>query len=175
MKKRNLASLSLTILSLIFLVPGLILPILSINIGAKIPILGELSLHSTKQSILETVESLFQNGNAIVALLILFFSIIIPVLKAILVFISLGTKKNKLKVKIKSILGIIGKWSMADVFIVALFIAFLSTSSEDNINAGIHSGFYYFLTYCILSILAFQLFDIRDTKQLQSRKASIKK
>ena len=168
MKKRNLASLSLTVLSLVFLVPGLILPILSIDIGAKIPILGELSLHSTKQSIVETVESLFQNGNAIVAILILFFSIIIPVLKAILVLISLATKKRELKLQIKSLLGIIGKWSMADVFIVALFIAFLSTSSEDNINAGIHSGFYYFLTYCILSILAFQLFDSREATEIQS-------
>ncbi len=48
---------------------------------------------------------------------------------------------------------------MADVFIVGLFVAFLSTSSEDNISANLHAGFYYFLSYCIISILAFQLYD----------------
>lgn len=164
MGKRNIACLVITIISLFFLIPGLLLPILSINIGAKIPILGELSLHSTTQSIVETVQSLFRNSNGLVAFLILFFSIVVPVVKAILVFTSLISKNAKIQKSIQQLLGYIGKWSMADVFIVALFIAFLSTSSDDNINAGIHPGFYYFLTYCILSILAFQLYQPTTTK-----------
>ncbi len=159
MSKRNIASLALTIISLGLLIPGLIQPILSIDIGAKLPIVGNLSLHSTKQSIVETVQSLFENGNGIVAFLILFFSILVPLIKALLILFSLLSKNENLKSKIQTFLGYIGKWSMADVFIVGLFIAFLSTSSDDNIDAGIHAGFYYFLSYCILSVLAFQLFD----------------
>ena len=150
------------------LVPGLIFPILEIDIGAKIPLLGEISLHNTKQSIIETIQSLAQNGNSTVAFLILLFSVIIPFIKAILILTSLFLNNQKLRGNFQKILSLIGKWSMADVFIVALFIAFLSTSSDDNIDASIHSGFYYFLGYCIFSILAFQIFD--PTKPLFNSK-----
>lgn len=165
MNKRNIVAFLLTLASIGLLIPGLILPILSIKIGAEIPILGELNLHNTKQSIVETVQSLFENGNGMVAFLILLFSIIVPIVKAILLTLSTFWKNEKVQQKIHVILGIIGKWSMADVFIVALFIAFLSTSSEDNIHAGIHEGFYYFLGYCILSIISFQIFDKSSVKE----------
>jgi uncharacterized paraquat-inducible protein A len=164
MSKRNIVSLVLSVISLGFLVPGLFYPILSIDIGAKIPLLGEISLHNTKQSIVETIQSLFKNGNQIVAFLIFLFSILVPVVKAIALFVAIFTRNENLKGIIGKLLGIIGKWSMADVFIVAIFIAFLSTSSEDSINAGIHSGFYYFLVYCILSILAFQFLKVNREK-----------
>ncbi len=158
-RTRNIGSLLLTVISLCLLIPGLILPILSIDIGAQIPILGEISLHSTKQSIVQTIQSLHENGNDLVAFLILFFSVIIPFIKASLIISATFIKYQKVKIKIQKFLGLIGKWSMADVFIVGLFVAFLSTSSEDNISAHLHSGFYYFLSYCIISILAFQLYD----------------
>lgn len=158
MTKRNILVLILTIVSLGLLIPGIMWPILSIDIGAKIPLLGEISLHNTKQSILETIQSLFENGNGIVAFLILLFSIMVPFIKAVAIIVAILIKKPEHKRSIANVLNLIGKWSMADVFIVGIFIAFLSTSSEDNIHASIHSGFYYFLSYCILSIIAFQIF-----------------
>jgi len=157
MSKRNILILLLTLVSIGLLIPGLILPILSIDIGAKIPLLGEISLHNTKQSIFETIQSLFENRNATVGFLIALFSIAVPVIKSIAIVIAVATKNEALRLKIRKVLNLIGKWSMADVFIVAIFIAFLSTSSEDSINASIHNGFYYFLGYCLLSIVSFQL------------------
>ena len=43
---------------------------------------------------------------------------------------------------------------MADVFVVGIMLAFLATRSDDNIEAKLHEGFYYFLAYCMLSILS---------------------
>ncbi|GLR16392.1 paraquat-inducible protein A [Portibacter lacus] len=166
MSGRNIGTLALTIISIGLLIPGLILPILSIDIGAKIPILGEISLHNTQQSIVETVKNLFKNGNGLVGFLILFFSILIPFIKAILIITGIVSKNSTRKHQIQRFLGVIGKWSMADVFIVAIFIAFLSTSTDDNIHAFIHIGFYFFLAYCIISILAFQMFKIDQTEKL---------
>ena len=76
------------------------------------------------------------------------------------------------------LLELLGKWSMADVFVVAVFLAILSTnhasteskqqltifafkldllvSSETLSNAGV--GFYYFTAYCLLSLLGTQLY-----------------
>lgn len=165
MSGRNILALILTIVSIALLIPGLYLPILSIDIGAKLPIVGELNLHSSIQSIIQTIETLFSNNNAIVGFLILLFSVIVPIAKAILIITSIFLKDLKRRTSIQKVLSIIGKWSMADVFVVGLFIAFLSTSSDDNIHASIHSGFYFFLAYCITSIIAFQVFDPNATKR----------
>lgn len=164
MSRRNIACLIMTMVSLGFLIPGLSMPILSIDIGAKLPLVGELSLHHTKQSILGTIRSLFENDNTLVAFLILLFSIVVPLIKGIAVLVALMSRNVKARATTSTILDLIGKWSMADVFIVAIFISFLSTSSEDNIDASIHIGFYYFLLYCLLSIVAFQLFRPDQSK-----------
>jgi hypothetical protein len=79
--------------------------------------------------------------------------------------------------KLIKIVAVIGKWSMADVFVVAVFLAILSTnhaqsrethelaffgmkigfemSSQTLSNVG--QGFYYFVGYCVLSLLGSQL------------------
>ena len=68
---------------------------------------------------------------------------------------------------------------MADVFVVAIFIAYLSTHSQPNnssheaqimgfnIKFGVNlalksklgSGFYFFLAYCLTSLTALQIFS----------------
>jgi paraquat-inducible protein A len=56
----------------------------------------------------------------------------------------------------------ISKWSMADVFVVGVFLSFLATRSNKDINAWLHDGFYFFLAYCLISILATQIMDIEE-------------
>jgi hypothetical protein len=51
---------------------------------------------------------------------------------------------------------------MADVFVVGIFIAFLSTQSNNNINAVLLPGFNYFVAYCILSLAGIQLVQIDE-------------
>ena len=75
---------------------------------------------------------------------------------------------------------------MADVMVVAVFLAFLSTHGDTQINeqalnimgmkipvkatlnlqSSLGEGFYYFLGYCLISITSFQLFrPNQDAKQ----------
>lgn len=162
MIKSNKIAIGLIIISLIFLFPGLFQPILSIKVGAKIPLLGEVSLHDTTQSIISTIQTLFDNDNALVGVLILLFSVLIPIIKAILLLLVLLVPTLKNKERIYKFVAIIGKWSMADVFVVGVFLAFLATSSDDNIHAQLHEGFYYFTAYCIISLIAIQLIKVED-------------
>ena len=60
--------------------------------------------------------------------------------------------------------GLIGKWSMADVFVVGVFLAFLATKNNEAINAELEIGFYYFTAYCIVSIIGIQVLDINAVK-----------
>ncbi len=160
MNRLNKIAVTLIIISLILLFPGLLRPILSIHIGAKIPLLGEISLHDTTQSIISTIQTLFDNNNHLVAFLILLFSVMVPIIKAILLLLVLLVPSIKNRAGIHRFVARISKWSMADVFVVGVFLAFLATRSDDNIHAQLHEGFYYFTGYCIVSIIATQLIRV---------------
>lgn len=162
MKTRNIVALILIIISLCCLYPGLTEPILSIKVGASFPIVGTIVLHDSIQSILGTIETLFNANNAFVAFLILLFSVLVPVFKAVSLLAVLFIKKLGRRKQLHKFISIISKWSMADVFVVGIFLAYLATSSDENIEAKLHIGFYYFLAYCLISILATLLITVED-------------
>lgn len=133
---------------------------LSIKIGLTLPLMGETTIYERVQSIVQSVEFLWENNNRFVAFLILFFSIIVPFAKATMLLIALMFKKLKKRYELFRFVHAIGKWSMADVFVVGVFIAFLSTKSTEGIQAELYEGFYYFTGYCILSLLSAQLIQM---------------
>ena len=56
----------------------------------------------------------------------------------------------------------ISKWAMADVFVVGVYVAFLSAKATDNLDAELQVGFYYFASYCVISLLALQFMKIGE-------------
>jgi paraquat-inducible protein A len=158
---RNKIGLGLLILSVILLVPGLTFDLLSITISIQVPLLGSQEVHDETRSILGTISSLVEHGNITVAFLILLFSVIVPFVKATLLGVVLIFPSARRSDAIHAFVSVISKWAMADVFVVGVFIAFLSTRSDDNIEAVLHSGFYYFTAYCIVSVLSVQLIDLK--------------
>ena len=154
---RNIIAVVLLIISLVCLFPGLTQPILSLKIGAALPLVGTLTLHESTQSIIKTIETLNENSNALVAFLILLFSVIVPLFKAVSLLSVLLIKKLRNHSRLHKFIALISKWSMADVFVVGVFIAFLSTQSNDALEAKLGTGFYWFLAYCLISIAASQV------------------
>lgn len=161
---RNIIAVILLIISLICLFPGLTEPILSLKIGAALPIVGTLTLHESTQSILKTIQTLNENNNALVAFLILLFSIIVPLFKAISLLAVLLIKKLRNNSRLHNFIALISKWSMADVFVVGVFIAFLSSQSNQALEAKLGTGFYWFLAYCLISIVASQVMTTEKTQ-----------
>jgi len=162
MNTRNWMSLILILASLACLYPGLFQPIMSISIVPRLPLVGEITLYESTQSILKTIETLYENNNKLVAVLILLFSVVVPIIKAIILLIVLFIKNLDIRKKLFNFVRIIGKWSMADVFVVGIFLAFLATQSNDGFHAEIHNGFYYFLAYCLISLVAIQVMKIEE-------------
>lgn len=165
MNIRNIIAFVFIIVSLICLFPGLTEPMLSIRVAAKIPLLGDFELFERTQSIIEVIRSLYDYNNNLVATLILLFSVIIPVLKAVLLLVILAAKQWRYRKHVYKFISAIGKWSMADVFVVGVLLAYLATSSEESISAEIFDGFYYFTAYCIISIFGIQIMDLREIKR----------
>ena len=172
----------LTLLNFLLLIPGVTLPIYGVSIATRVeaailadPI--EVTVFEQTRSILGTVEELWSSSDHLVSFLILFFSIIVPVTKAAVLLASLYVKSASLGERLTRIVDVIGKWSMADVFVVAVFLAFLATRAQAQTNAfsvpfllgeidvGMETrltstlgpGFYFFLAYCLFSILWTQL------------------
>jgi len=124
---------------------------------------GSVPAFEKTNSILNTAKELYRNNHKPVAGLILLFSVIIPLLKAILLLGAHLPFKAIVKRRLLWISSITSKWSMADVFVVAIFVAFLAANGLResralvDFNSELGSGFYFFLGYCLISILATQL------------------
>jgi len=133
----------------------------------ELKIEGELEVFSKSRSITGTVEELYRSGNPLVAFLIALFSIVIPAIKLVLLLYSSLVEKSGAPPWIDSFQKAIGKWSMADVFVIAIMVAYLAAvASKDmdelfTLEAEFSTGFYYFLGYCLLSIFASQLLTVR--------------
>jgi hypothetical protein len=121
---------------------------------------GQLQVYTNTRSIWGTVESLARTGNLPVALLIVFFSLVIPVFKLILQAVSLLITQAELRRPLLWLNAALSKWSMADVFVMGLLVAFLAGSAADQtgdmltMHASLGVGFYYFLAYCLFSVAA---------------------
>lgn len=107
-------------------------------------------------SILAGIESLWQEKQRFLALVVFFFSVIFPIFKlcalAVLWVVELAeAQRNAL---IHGLL-LLGKWSMLDVFIVAVII--VSVKLGVLASAKPEHGIYYFAASVMLSMIATSL------------------
>jgi paraquat-inducible protein A len=157
---KNVLSIILILVSFVFLIPGLIAPMVTMSGSVKI-IIYEKTLFQYSRSIVQTIRSLVESGNYIVAGLILLFSILVPLAKGILLLLVSAMKNEIKRFRIYSIVRNISKWAMADVFVAGVFVAFLAAKATSNMNANIEPGFYFFAAYCIFSLLALQFLRLK--------------
>ena len=139
--------LLLHLVSLVFFCFGIALDMLKIDITANFII--SINLFNEKRSVLGTLQTLWEGGNYLPFLLIFLFGIIVPLVKSGFVFYILLAKD--LSGKWQKIVGLMGKWAMADVFAISIFIAFLGAKAMKNTTASLEPGFYYFTSYVLLS------------------------
>lgn len=166
MSARNVVALALTVVSLVLLLPGLLQPMLTIT--ASVTMMGTTrEIFRETQSILQAVRSLHESGNSFVAGLILLFSVIVPFLKGAAFFVILGLRRRAAGFRLYLTVRSLSKWSMADVFVVGVFIAFLAARATDNLDALAGVGFYWFASYCLVSNLAFQILEVRSPERVE--------
>jgi len=157
MSTRNWIAVGLTIVSLVLLVPGLQSDALTIT--ATMPLLKK-PLYEETQSIMRAARRLYDSRNYFVAGLVIFFSLVVPVIKIALLGAVLLMKSPVTRYRIYLFTRSISKWAMADVFAVGVFIAFLAANALDNLDAKLHPGYYYFVAYCLVSNVAFQFLHV---------------
>jgi uncharacterized paraquat-inducible protein A len=155
---RNRAALVLSLVSLGLLWPGLTQPALTIKASMEIFGTTRQLTHETR-SVVGAVQSLHASGDDFVALLIVLFSILIPLTKAVLLVPILRAPASPTAARLHRLVQRISKWSMADVFAVGMLIALLVAKGTANLSAVAGVGFYCFAAYCLVSNAAFQLLE----------------
>ena len=193
-------SIALFLLSIVFLVPGLTLPLMSIEATVKkqgmleltvdaltppdesepffqpllqslvsqLQVEGSVTVFKSTRSLWSTMSELVSNGHVLVGLLIGMFGVLIPVFKILLVSVSLFTKQARLKQTSLKLSSTLSKWSMSDVFVMGLIVAFLAINANEyavntvRMTATLGSGFYFFVAYCLSAIAAAQLMALDD-------------
>ncbi len=63
-----------------------------------------------------------------------------------------------------SYLGSVSKWSMADVFAMGVLVCFLAANGTATLTARLEVGFYFFLAYCLVSLLSVQVMHVPDPR-----------
>jgi hypothetical protein len=137
-----------------------------------------IEVYSQTRSIVGSVRHLYSVGSNAAATLILLFSIIVPLTKSLLV--SWAVLQSNLGRRRRTLFFVetIAKWSMADVFAVAVMIAYLAAQASQSasgtaivsFSASFGAGFYWFAGYCLTSLAVQQasarwgLMHHRDTE-----------
>ncbi len=101
-----------------------------------------------KFSLLSSISFLFDSGEFFLSIIVLLFSVIIPLLKYFIMAEALFFESNN---KILNLLSSIGKWSMLDVFIMSLALVFYKFSMGI-LKFNFELGAYFFTISVILSL-----------------------
>lgn len=159
LKQRDTYSLVKTlcfcIIAIIFLVPANLLPMMEVTT------LGVVQ----SNTIFDGIVYFFQTKSYFIAFIIFIASIAVPIFKlAVLLYLLYVTKFNKTTLarnatKYYRIIKFIGKWSMLDIFVVALMIVMVQFGNLSNISAGLAA--IAFTIVVISTMLATESFDTR--------------
>ena len=158
----------LSLSGLIALAIGLFSPIMMMSIHKEVQYLGDVVLMMESKGVLGSIAKLFEKNDYVVGGALLLFSIIFPLLKTFsMLFIALFIRNSSAHAVVH-FFKLLGKWSMADVFVVATFLVYLSAGKGEMSRAEIQVGLYFFLAYVILSMLA----SLSADKMLQENKTA---
>jgi len=185
----------LTLGSIMLLVLGVTMPMIDIDarinsfifelFGAPIEF-DEQVIYYQSKSIVEVTKTLWQGGTwdlKLVGTLVLLFSIVFPFFKLLLSGLYILTDRVRSSGFAKGVIFHLGKWSMADVFVVAIFMAYIgfygiiSTQLNgiernqggwaiETVNySRLSPGAFFFTAYTVLSIFISVMINRHDKKK----------
>jgi hypothetical protein len=171
---------------IVLIIPGVLLPMIEIDaristlsfslLGEQISFQDQVLFYQSK-SILEVVQIMFEQKGADlipVGILILAFSVIFPAAKLIASILYIYSTQMKKKKFIHVLIFHTGKWSMADVMVIAIFMAYIGFNGiiAGQLNqleslaggvdvlttneSGILAGLWFFTAFVILSLIISQ-------------------
>ncbi|OQW95259.1 MAG: hypothetical protein BWK79_03040 [Beggiatoa sp. IS2] len=147
---RNHWTIALATSALIFYLPAMLLPLL------RIERLGQ----RHEDSLLSGLIALFAQGYWFIGSVVLLFSVILPPLKLLTLFMLSNTAfviHQHHRALLYRLVELLGRWGMLDVMLVAILVAFVKLGNLVHISAG--PGLFAFTLLVLLSLLASMTFN----------------
>lgn len=115
-------------------------------------------------SVVAGVRGLWEQGQYVLAIVLFFFSIVFPIFKlAALGFIWIVRLTETRRQAVLHWLGILGKWSMLDVFVVAILIVLVKLGPLAKVQP--QRGIYWFAAAILPSMITSMYVDSLAQKQ----------
>jgi paraquat-inducible protein A len=137
--------------SLVFFGVGVAATALSLVASKEVSGLGTVVFSFEAKSIASTIGDLMASHDLALGGLVLFFSVIVPLAKAAVVLFA-TVAHGAARDRAVRFVHAIGKWSMADVFVVAVLLAMLALGRDPATRASTGPGLYFFAGYCLLAL-----------------------
>lgn len=146
------------LLSTALLITGLSLPLLHAQ---------QMIFWKSSYSVWEGVKALWQEHELALATILFFFSIVFPVIKLVgLAVIWLWKLPEDNRARLLHWLGLLGKWSMLDVFVVAILIVLVKLGPMARVEPRV--GVYVFSAAILCSMLTTVYVDGLAKRSLRS-------
>ena len=146
----------LLLCSLAALVVGVIAPLLTLQ---------KLYFIENTISLISTIQTLYNDNEWLLFIVITLFSVCIPVIKivSLLMITNIDFEAGSFLDKTLSLIETLGKWSMLDVFVVALLLVSLKLGALAKVE--VHYGLYVFAFSVILTmVLSFWIYNLSRIK-----------
>jgi len=139
----------------------------SLVVGVTAPLLTleKMYFFENTVSLLSTIEELFLQKEWFLFVIITLFSLCVPILKitSLLLILNLAYAKNSLLDRTLHIIEAIGKWSMLDVFVVALLLVSVKLGALAKVE--VHYGLYAFALSVLLTMsLSFWIYKLSSAR-----------
>lgn len=133
---------------------GVSAPLMAVAAHAEVPLLGSVVLDYDSKSLLCVIVRLVTSDDWWLGVVLGVFSVAVPLLKLVLTGLALLPQATGRRRAHAGMLAALGRWSLTDVFVVAVLVAFLAADHARASTAEIGLGLYFFAAYCALSQLA---------------------
>jgi len=146
---------ALVLASIVFYIPANLLPMMYVHTFAGIE----------SDTIISGVIYFMKTGSYLIAFVIFVASIIVPMVKLfILIYLLISVqKRSKLRqderIRLYRLTEIIGRWSMVDVYVVAVMVALVHFGGLTEIKPGTGANFFLFVV--VVTMFAAMRFDSR--------------
>jgi hypothetical protein len=145
------AARHLCLVSVVLFAVGVSATALSLVASKDVPGIGTVVFSYEAKSVLSTIRDLLGSHDLVLGGLVLFFSVVVPLLKSGLVLFATPAA-GAARDRAVRIVHAVGRWSMADVFVVAVLLAMLALGRDPATRATTGPGLYCFAGSCLVAL-----------------------
>ncbi len=139
---------------------------LIVGLTAPLLTLEKLYFFENTVSLFSTITELFSQKEWFLFIVIALFSVCVPIIKiaSLLLILNMDYKKDSFLDKALHVIETIGKWSMLDVFVVALLLVSVKLGALAKVD--VHYGLYAFATSVLLTMgLSFWIYKLSKLRE----------